>query len=122
MAKYTAEDESSGPAEDENSGHAPDAPQRRRVAQRVAVHEREVGGPARPDHSGLWLAEQFAAAPGHRGQCLPRLEPGLDQALDLPRQLVRARRTTAEVRPRPRWRPPPHEPAARCPWPAPAGP
>src|SRR5580658_10199738 len=66
------------------SGHAPDAPQRRRVAQRVAVHEREVGGPAHPDHSCLWLPEQFAAAPGHRGQGLPRLKPGLDQALDLP--------------------------------------
>ena len=54
------------------------------------MHEREVGGPADSDHSCLWLAEQFTAAPGHRGQCLPRLKPGLDQAFDFPGELVGA--------------------------------
>jgi pimeloyl-ACP methyl ester carboxylesterase len=39
------------------------------------VHEREVGGPAGSDHSCLWLAEQFAATPGHRGHAAGKARP-----------------------------------------------
>lgn len=49
------------------SSGEPDAPQRPRVAQRVAVNQEEVRGPADPYAPRPALVEQVAAAPGNGG-------------------------------------------------------
>ena len=52
-------------------GDAPDAPQRRRIRQRVAVDEDEVGRAALADDAGVRLAEELAAAPRRRARAPP---------------------------------------------------
>src|SRR5438309_11866575 len=67
--------------------------------ERIAVHEEEVRRPAFDDSTGLRLAEELSA-PGRRGrERLRRLQSGLDERLDLPREVVRAKRPAAEIRP-----------------------
>src|SRR5438046_9310170 len=67
--------------------------------ERIAVHEEEVRRPGFDDSPGLRLAQQLAA-PDRRGrERLRRLQPGLDERLDLPREVVRAKRPAAEIRP-----------------------
>src|SRR5437899_914055 len=78
-------------------GDAPDAPQRRRVGERVAVNEEEVRVPALADAARLGLAEDLAGPRCDCGECLPRLQTGLDECFDLPRKLVRTARAAAEV-------------------------
>ena len=82
-------------------GDAPDAPQRGRVGQRVAVDEEEVRRSALTDAAGLGLAEDLARLPGDRGQAFPGLEARLDERLHLPGQLVGPARAAAEVGARP---------------------
>src|SRR5947208_14199782 len=66
--------------------------------ERIAVHEEEVRRPAFDDSTGLRLAQQLAA-PDRRGrERLRRLQPGLDERLDLPREVVRAKGPAAEIR------------------------
>src|SRR5919112_848289 len=76
---------------------APDAPQRGRVRCRIAVDEEEVGRPALPDDAGLGFAEQLAAPPRRGAERFPRFEPGRDERLDLPCELVRPSRASAKV-------------------------
>src|SRR6185295_8370942 len=64
-------------------GDAPDPPEGCRIGERVAVHEDEVRGPA--------------VAPRGGAERLPRLQPGVDEPLDLPGELVGPERAAAEV-------------------------
>src|SRR5688500_3318818 len=57
----------------------------------------EVGRSAVTEDPDLGLAEKLAAAPRGCRQGLPWLEPGRDERLDLPGELVRPQRAAAEV-------------------------
>src|SRR6185436_14900060 len=78
-------------------GDAPDPPEGCRIGERVAVHEDEVRGPAVAQVAGIGLAEELAAAPRGGAERLPRLQPGVDEPLDLPGELVGPERAAAEV-------------------------
>src|SRR4051812_19644258 len=85
---------------------APDPPKAGGIRIRVTVYEEKVGWTAFADAAGVRFAEDFAAAPRHRANGFPRLEPGGDQRFQLPRQLVPAGRPPPQGRaaagPRPR--------------------
>src|SRR2546426_815212 len=80
-------------------GHAPHPPKGRRISERVAMHEEEVGGPTFDDSARRSFTEQVSAADRRGRERLPRLEAGFDERLDLPGEMVRPERSTAEVRP-----------------------
>src|SRR4029453_12285493 len=75
---------------------APHPPQRSRVGQGVAVDEEEVGRAALGEGAGAGLAQQPSAVDGGRGQGVIRLQPGGDQRLDLPGELVGPQAAAAE--------------------------
>ena len=62
------------------------------------MHQDKIGGITRPDPARVVDTQQLAASPGHRGQCLVRLQPRLDQLLYFQGQVARADGAAAEVR------------------------
>src|SRR3989475_8947604 len=78
-------------------GHSPDPPKGRRISERVAMDEEEIGGPAFNDATGLSFLEQLSAADCCGRERLPWLEARFDERLDLPRPMVRAQRTAPQV-------------------------
>src|SRR2546426_5650491 len=69
-------------------GHPPHPPQRGRVGQWIAVDQGEVRRAAFADGPRVCLGEELATTPRRGAKGLPRLEPGFDEALHLPGQLV----------------------------------
>src|SRR5436853_5064056 len=67
--------------------------------ERIAVHEEEVRRPAFDDSTGLRLAQHLAATDRRGRERLRRLQSGLDERLDLPGEVVRAKRPAAKIRP-----------------------
>src|SRR3989454_6309825 len=80
-------------------GHSPHPPEGRRVGERVAVDEEEIGGPAFDDATSLVFRKEFAAADRRGRESLPRLEAGFHERLDLPGEMVRSQGTAPEIRP-----------------------
>ena len=78
-------------------GGSPHAPERLRLAERVAVDQEEVRRTALADATGPGLADEVSAAPRRGRQRIVRLETGSHEARDLPGELVGAQRTSAEV-------------------------
>src|SRR2546422_9279224 len=65
-------------------GHSPHPPEGRRIAERVAMDQEEIGGAAFDDATGRCFALQGSAA-GRRGrEGLPPLEARVDQSPHLP--------------------------------------
>src|SRR5450755_4325997 len=77
----------------------PDAPQRGRVAERVAVHEREMRGTADREPAGMRVAQHITAAPGRRAERFPGLKPGAHQAFHFPGKVAGPDGPAAEVAP-----------------------
>src|SRR5205807_414770 len=82
-------------------GDLPNPPKSRRVTQRIAVHEEEVRGTTFDDSTGFRLAQELSALDRRGHERLRRLQPGLDERLDLPREVVRAKRPAADPDPGP---------------------
>src|ERR1035437_5230471 len=76
---------------------APDSPERRRVGERIAMHEEEVCSAALSDLTCFWLVENLARFPGDRRERLPWFEPCLGERLHLPCELVPGARAAAET-------------------------
>ena len=72
------------------SAREPRAPQRTRVAERIAVHEEEVRRASNGHATGSGFPQEIATAPGDGGERLPRSESAIDERLDLPRQMAGA--------------------------------
>src|SRR5256885_2862707 len=53
----------------------PHPPERSRIAQRIAMHQDEIGRVALADPPGMVDTQQLAAPPRHRRQGLVRFEP-----------------------------------------------
>src|SRR5688500_5394983 len=64
--------------------HGPHAPERPRVRERIPVDEHEVRGHALFDATGVLVPEQRPAVARRGGERLVRLEPRVDEELDLP--------------------------------------
>src|SRR5438128_6980827 len=77
----------------------PDAPECPWISEWITVHEDQVCRISRLEPAGVRDVQQLSPSPGHRGQCLVRLEPCLDQLFDFPGQVACADRAPAEVRP-----------------------
>src|SRR2546428_4102409 len=71
-------------------GHSPHPPEGRRVGERVAVDEEEIGGPAFDDATNLAFRKEVAAADRRRRESPPPLEAGLDERPRLPGRMVRS--------------------------------
>src|SRR2546426_3295865 len=78
-------------------GHLPLPPEGRRIAERVAGDEEEIGGSAFDDSASRCFSEQVSAADRRGRERLPRLEASFDERLDLPREVVRAQGPAAEI-------------------------
>ena len=53
----------------------PHPPERPGIAERIAMHEDEIGRVTLADPPGVVDTQQLAASPGHRRQGLVRFEP-----------------------------------------------
>src|SRR5437867_1393777 len=63
------------------------------------MDQEEIGSTSFDDAPGRCFSQQVSAADRRRRERLPRLEAGFDERLDLPGEMVRPERSTAEVRP-----------------------
>src|SRR5213594_2045100 len=79
-------------------GHAPQPPQGRRVRERVAMDQEEIGRTSFEDAPGRCFSQQLSAADRRGRERLPRLEAGFDERLDLPGEMVRPQGSAAEIR------------------------
>src|SRR3989454_2994718 len=79
-------------------GHSPHPPEGRRVGERVAVDEEEIGGPAFDDATSLVFRKEVSASDCRGRERLPRLEARFDERLDLPGEMVRSQGSAAKIR------------------------
>src|SRR3989475_8214803 len=79
-------------------GHAPHPPQGRRISERVAMDQEEIGGPTFDDAPGRRFSQQVSAADRRGRERFPRLEAGFDERLDLPGEMVRPQGSAAKIR------------------------